>query len=72
MASHRLRAAAARHPEHPALRWTPHWQPEHRAQHRRADDHHTACGLTGTLVLAEPSDTYCATCFPDADQRCRA
>lgn len=64
MASAAALTAARLAPEHPALRWTPHWQPTVRAQHRRAAAGRTACGLTGTLVLAEPDDAWCRTCYP--------
>lgn len=52
--------AASQAPSHPALRWTPLWDPENRAQHRRnADGTGTACGLVGVLTLAETDDNRC-------------
>ena len=54
--------AASMAPNHPALRWTPVWNPDARGQHRR-DGEGTACGLAGPLTLAEPDDKRCPDCF---------
>jgi hypothetical protein len=64
MPSSALLEAARLAPNHPALRWTPQWNPDARGQHRRSGDG-TACGITGKLVLAESDDPVCKACFPD-------
>lgn len=59
---------AEKAPTHPVLRWTPHWTPDDRAQHRLARGHRgkSACGILATFTLAAADDPPCRACFPKA------